>query len=123
LKNIDYNNLLNDNNSKVWIINRQIVSGVNIADALHRNKDLIIFHDSGVVDVIPMKALGTKTGRKGNYYLNSEEKTLEFVFTDESWIMDLDYISEGSILMIQAKESDVEFDIQIMPLPELHKLY
>jgi len=58
LKDVDYNNLLNDHNSKVWLIDKQVVNNIDIANGHDWNKELMIFHETGKVEIIPMKALG-----------------------------------------------------------------
>lgn len=81
----------------------------------------MIFHESGRVEIIPLKAMGKAIPRVGKYYLDSETKTLDISFPkeDEEWKMSLDYITEDSIYMKSVKGSDVKYDIQIIPLPEL----
>ena len=121
LKKVDYNSLLNDGNSKVWIISKQIVGGMNIVNGGIRNYDLMIFHESGSVDIVPMKSLGTSSGKHGFYYLDSQNQTIEFIFNDqEEWIMKLTYLTEDSLYMKSMKGSDVQFDLQIKPLPEFY---
>ncbi|NRA12043.1 MAG: hypothetical protein HRT57_08840 [Crocinitomicaceae bacterium] len=121
LQNVDYSSLLTDDNSKVWLINKQSVDKVNFASGHNWNKDLMIFYASGKVEIIPMKAMGKSFPKIGEYYLNSDSKRLEISFPDEEWKMDLKYITEDSIYMKSVKGSDTRFDIQIIPLPELGK--
>lgn len=119
ITNVDYSFLLNDHNSKVWLIKRQIVNNINISNGHNWNKDLMIFHVSGKVEIIPMKALGKTRPKKGHYLLRSDEKLLEISFPEEEWLMDLSYITEDSIFMSPAKGSEVDYSIQIIPFPEL----
>jgi len=119
LKSVDYNVLFHDSNSKVWMINKIVEKGINMAPAGNWNKDLIVFHSNGNVNLLPMKAMGHAAPRKGEYYLNSENRTMEIEFKDAHWDMDLSYITEDSVLMTSARKSDVNFSIQLVPLPEL----
>lgn len=119
LNGVNYNTLLTDDNSKVWIINKQIVNNVNIANGHNWNKDLMIFYDSGKVEIIPMKALGKAHPKLGHYFLDSDNKRLEITFPDEEWEMDLSYITEDSIFMVSSRNSDTKFNIQIIPFQEL----
>jgi len=119
LKDVDYNNLLNDHNSKVWLIDKQVVNNIDIANGHDWNKELMIFHETGKVEIIPMKALGKANPKVGNYILISDEKRLEISFPDEEWVMSLTNITEDSIYMKSAKGSDAKFDIQLIPFPEL----
>lgn len=119
LKSVNYNSLLTDDNSKVWLINKQSINKINFANSNVWNKDLMIFHESGKVEIIPLKAMGQKSPRKGKYYLDSDNKTLEITFPKEEWRMKLEYITEDSIYMKSIEGSDIKFNIQIIPLPEL----
>ncbi|MFT6502624.1 MAG: hypothetical protein ACJASQ_002751 [Crocinitomicaceae bacterium] len=119
LQKVNYTSLLTDDNSKVWLINKQSVNKVNFANSSVWSKDLMIFHESGKVEIIPLKAMGKKSPKCGRYYLDSDNKTLEITFPKEEWQMDLEYITEDSIYMKSTEGSDIKFDIQIIPLPEL----
>lgn len=119
LENVSYDSLLTDDNSKVWLINKQSINKVNFANNHVWNKDLMIFHKSGRVELIPLKAMGKALPKVGHFYLNSDDKILEITFPNEEWKMNLDYITEDSIYMKSVKGSDAKFDIQIIPLPEL----
>ncbi len=120
LQGINYNTLLTDDNSKVWLINKQTVNQINIANGHNWNKDLMIFYDSGKVEIIPMKALGKASPKSGHFLLDSDRKRLEISFPDEEWIMDLSYITEDSVFMSSAANSDSDFSIQIIPFQELN---
>lgn len=125
MKKVSYNTLLNDDNSKVWLINKQIVNNINITNGHNWNKELMIFHANGVVEIISMQSLGKKHPKKGDYYLDSDNKRLEISFNGENgkteeWIMELAYITVDSIFMSPTKASDTEMHLQIIPLPELY---
>lgn len=124
MRSVNYSSLLHNDNSKVWLINRQIVNNINITNGHNWNKELMIFHVNGVVEIIPMQSLGKALPKKGSYYLDSDKKLLEICFKSENgkredWLMDLDYITEDSIFMSPTKTSDSEMQLQIIPLPEL----
>ncbi|MBL4861554.1 MAG: hypothetical protein JKY09_00855 [Crocinitomicaceae bacterium] len=119
LNSVDYHTLFHDSNSKVWIINKVVSNGMNIAPANDWSKDVIVFHESRNVNLIPLKGMGHVAPRKGEYFLNSQKRTLKIEFKDATWDMDISYITEDSVLMKAARNSDVKFSIQLMPLPEL----
>jgi hypothetical protein len=123
LKKVNYGSLLHNDNSKVWLINRQIVNNININNGHNWYKELMIFHSNGVVEIISMQDLGKKLPKKGHYYLNSDKKLLEISFTGkngiENWNMELTSLTEESIFMRPTKDSDTEISLQIIPFPEL----
>jgi hypothetical protein len=119
LKSVDYSHVLSDENSKVWVIEKEIVNGVNISSGLTSQKDLIIFHNSGRVQIIAMKALGHTRPKSGYYHLNSQEMNLGISFKHEEWNMELVYVTEDSVYFKPKSNSDYKHELQIKPLPEL----
>ena len=120
LNSVDYNSLFNDNNSKVWMVDQVLQDGNNVAPTIDLQKDLIIFHESRVVDIVPLADIYKSTPKKGSYYLDSEEKTMSIEFLDKSeWIFDLNYITEDSVLFIPQEGSQLQFSLKLKPFPEL----
>ena len=120
MKGVHYDYLINDGNSKVWMIEKMIVDKSNITSRLDHEKELLIFYQSGSFQYIPIKQLGHKTGRTGDYFLSSEDKELLLYFDDEStWEFNLTEISEDSVYLVPTTKSDVDFSIQLVPLKEI----
>ena len=119
LKSVDYNDLFTSGNSKVWVIDRMIVNKVNIAQHLLKNKEALIFHESGVVDYIPVKAIGEKKPTKGRYYLDSDKRTLSLTFDDDEWLFKLPVLEENRIVLKPKKKGSAPFTAELVPLPEL----
>lgn len=120
LKNVDYSVLLNDSNSKVWIVEELISNGVDVSGVNTYSKDLIIFHESRDVNIIPMKALGDAAPKRGKYDLNSIKNEITFEMEGgETWKMQFDYVTEDSVLMIPRKKGTSEFSMKIKPFPTL----
>lgn len=119
LKSVDYNDLFTDGNSKVWVIDKQWVNNVNIAPHEKWAKDVMIFHENGTVDCISLKAMGHKAPTKGVYYLDSEKREISLEFKKERWVFHLPSLQENRIFMKPIKDSDVQFKLELIPLPEL----
>ena len=120
LSAVDYGFLFNDANSKVWMINKVMKDGENVAPYNNLEKDLMIFHKSHVVDLVPLKDIMQTQPRKGSYSLDSASKTLSIQFRDKGeWYFDLEYITEDSILLAPTLESELQYSIQLRPFPEL----
>jgi hypothetical protein len=120
LSAVDYHFLFNDANSKVWIVNKVILNDENVAPFNDLDKDLMVFHKSHVIDIIPLKDIMRTSPRKGSYNLDSKEKTLSIQFRDkDEWSFNLEYITEDSILMIPRHASQLQYSIQLKPFPEL----
>lgn len=119
MKGVHYDYLLNDGNSKVWMIEQMIVDKSNISSQMNRDKELLIFFQSGSFQYIPVKQLGHKAGRTGDYFLDSEDKELKLYFKEAVWEFNLTEISEDSIYLVPTSKSDVGFSLQLVPLKEL----
>ncbi|MDG1333509.1 MAG: hypothetical protein P8P74_14330 [Crocinitomicaceae bacterium] len=120
MKSVQYDYLINDGNSKVWMIEQMIVGKSNITPQLDHEKEILIFYQSASFQYIPVKQLGNKVGKTGDYFLDSDEKALKLYFDDESiWEFNLTEISEDSIYLVPTAQSDVGFSMQLVPLKEL----
>lgn len=120
LNSVDYNSLFNDANSKVWMVDEVLQDGKNVAPTIDLDKDLIIFHRSRVVDIVPLGDIYKATPKKGSYYLDSDEKTMSMEFIDKSeWNFDLGYLTEDSVLLVPQEDSQLQFSLKIKPFPEL----
>ena len=117
--NVDYKNLFHDDNSKVWIVNKVIFEGAVISSNSHLDKDVIIFHKSGVCDFIPFKNLGTSKSKKGEFHIDSQAKEVRIDFPKESWLYTMRYIFEDSISLKPMKESASQLGMQLKPFMEL----
>lgn len=119
LKSVDYNDLFTDGNSKVWLVNKMLVGDVDVAEHILWNKSVLIFHNSGTVDYISLKAMGQKAPRKGKFYLDSDDRVLNVEFKGESWWFDIPVLEENKIILKPKKKSDVKFKLELIPLPQL----
>lgn len=119
LKPVPYDYLINDGNSKVWMIEQMIVNKSNISSQRDDEKELIIFYQSGKFQYIPLKQLGHKNGRTGEYFLSSQDNELKMYFNENIWEFKLEEVSEDSIYLVPTKESDVDFSLQLVPLKEI----
>ncbi|MGB0915491.1 MAG: hypothetical protein ACPGVI_05425 [Crocinitomicaceae bacterium] len=120
LNSVDYDSLFNDANSKVWMVDEVIQDGENVAPTIDLHKDLMVFHRSSIVDIIPLADILKSTPKKGDYYLDSDKKTMTMEFQDESiWSFDLGYITEDSVLFVPKADSQLQFSLKIKPFPEL----
>lgn len=120
LESVDYTSLFTDSNSKVWIVHKMMLENANIAPLNNEGKEIIIFHQNGRCNLIPMKDLTRKEVRRGVFELNSKKRTLTIDFDDnKSWEFDIPYLTEDSILLNATESSEIPYSIQIKPFPEL----
>jgi len=119
MKNVQYDYLLNDGNSKVWMIEQMIVDRTNISPQQDHQKELLIFYQSGQFQYIPLKGLGHKKGRVGNYFLDSEDKELKLYYKEEIWHFKLQEINEDSIYLVPLSDSKAQFSLELVPLKEI----
>lgn len=119
MRSVKFDNLLNDGNSKVWMINKMIVNKSNVTSSFDSKKELLIFYVNGSVQYLPMQDLGSQHGQVGSYVLHSEEKTVTIYFEEAIWAFDLNEVEEDSIYMTPNSNSEVQFSIQLVPLPPI----
>lgn len=119
LKPVTYEDLFTDGTSKVWVINKQFVDDIDVAQFDLNSKEVLIFHDNGKVDYISLKAIGYKRPQKAKFYLDSELKQITIEFPDKSWQFKLTKLEEDRIIMKKMKGSDARFNLELIPLPEL----
>jgi hypothetical protein len=120
---VSYDMLLNDGNSKVWIIEKEIVNTVNIAPYLIEEKQLMIFYNDGTFSFGPMKSLGRNTYDKGDYWLDSDDSTLSFEFDPIDMEFHWDcHVAEAyvdSIFLVPSEGALNEFSWKLIPLPKI----
>lgn len=119
LKEVEYDYLLNDGNSKVWMIDKMIVKNSNIASQFDTEKELLIFYQSGKCQYIPVKQLGHQNGKVGNYVLFSKEKELKLYFKKKVWHFEMKEITEDAISLVPTEDSEEQFTLKLVPLKQL----
>ncbi|PWL27053.1 MAG: hypothetical protein DCO96_11985 [Fluviicola sp. XM-24bin1] len=120
LKSVDYSDLFCDGNSKVWLVDKMIVNDVDVTRTGLRNKEVFIFHDNGVIDRLPLHAMGQNDPKKARYYLDSDKKTMSITFRkQEEWMFKLSVLEEERIIMRPLKKGSAPFTLELIPLPEL----
>lgn len=119
LQSIDYSGLLSDGNSKVWLIDQEVSNGVNVTESLIYSKRIIIFHNDGTVNIIPMSEIGKLNPVRGHYHMRSDEKNLTIDLPKDRWLLKARYITEDSLYLEATPESDIATDIKIIPFPKL----
>ena len=119
LDEVFYDSLLNDNNSKIWVVNSFVVDGVDVASPILVDKNIIVFHANKAVNMLPMRGIGSSNPKRGRYILDSKNRELVIDFGDSQWDLDISYITEDSIYFSTKKKVENKFGFQIIPFPEL----
>jgi hypothetical protein len=99
-------------------MNQHIVDSVNISPYNWREKNLVIFFNTGKVYFVPVKALGEQAPLVGTFYIDSDEKRLDIYVDKQNWVLKMPYINEDSIMLIHTTKSEIKQDFQIKPLPQ-----
>lgn len=119
LKSVDYHYLLNDGNSKVWIIDQLFVDGIDTSPAIKTNKELLIFYKDLTFYLTPLKDLGSLKPDKGYFTLNSNKRIMNLNFDDDrTWEFDIEYLTEDSIKINSQPTSELEANLILKPLPK-----
>ena len=119
LDSVDYETLFNDDNTKVWLVNKVYLKNAVISPSKNYEKNLMIFYKGGDCEFIPMKDITRKSPQRAKYFLNSRMKKISIKFEEYTMMFTLPYLTEDSILMEPIKESDYEFGLQLIPFQRL----
>lgn len=119
LKPVNLGPLFHDSNSKVWLVDKVISGNKNFAPRINMDKDVIIFYETGKCMFQPLRTLGDLVGKKGEYSLFSEDKTLCIYYPNEKWDFTITAITEDTIILSPTKESDLKYKMVLVPFPEL----
>ena len=119
LKAVNLGPLFQDSNSKVWMVDKVVADKKNYAPRINSEKDVIVFYETGKCMYQPMKTLGDFPGKRGEYSLFSEDKTLSLYYPNERWDFKIEAISEDTIVLEPLKTSDLKYTMVLVPFPEL----
>jgi hypothetical protein len=75
-ENVDITPVLNNHNSKVWLINRLIEGKTNKAPLRNIEKNVIIFYASGKYAIYFLQSMGSYPLEKGTYEVDSRAMRL-----------------------------------------------
>lgn len=117
-KRIEPYYILNDNSSKVWLIDQMYKNNKNHAPLSLKYKTLIVFHDSRNCFLYQVQDLGENPGKKATYSLDITKKELEFTFKDGTWRFKIDVLNEKQLLLSPLKDSKNQFKLNLICFPE-----
>jgi hypothetical protein len=116
---VNKRSVLTDNSSKVWMVDQVIIGNRNFAPKLNTEKDVIIFYENGHCSYQSMRNLGDYPSKKGEFSIYSEDSTLLINFHSETWYFIYNQISEDTISLIPEKKSDLNYQLILVPFPEI----
>lgn len=119
LKAVNLGPLFHDSNSKVWMVDKVISEKKNYAPRINMEKDVIIFYETGKCMYQPMRTLGDFVGKKGEYSLFSEDRTLSLYYPNERWDFKITSLTEDTVVLEPLKSSDLKYTMVLVPFPEL----
>lgn len=110
--------ILHDNSSKVWLIDHVYSGGKDHSPLSLNYKKLLVFHTSGYCYVHEVKSLGSKSGKRGMFYLDIAERRLDIQFKNETWVFRIDSLSEQKIVLSPAEGSAFQYKLELVTFPE-----
>jgi type II secretory pathway component PulC len=111
--------LFNDSNSKIWIINEVNSGNKNFAPKINVEKDVVIFYESGKCILQPMNTIGDLEGKRGEYSLYPDENLISLFFAQEKWEFNINVQSENKIILSPTSNSDIKYQLVLIPFPEI----
>ncbi len=117
MKMIPLDDLFHDRTSKVWLVDQVWLDNANISSQKDEEKDVMIFHKNGIIDLIAMKNITRRPPEKGEFIIQGNILTINY--PERVDIFYISYVYEDSILLTPKQESDNQYKIQLKPFKEL----
>ncbi len=121
LKPVDQTRLLNDGNSKFWIVDCLYKGNINHADPNLKNKDLIVFFVSGKCIIQKVKKFAQNGGDIYKYVVSVDEfgvRRIVLTRKNKKWEFRLNIINSEKILLTPLSKKNFEYDMVLIPFPE-----
>lgn len=118
-RNVALESLLDDNSSKVWLVDKAFENGINISPQNRSFREIIIFYSNRNICLQPLNSLGNQDGDKGIYEADSDLNLLTFNFKKEKWMFKIDYVSSSKLILKPLNISACQYTLELIPLPEL----
>lgn len=117
---IDKHFILDDNSSKIWLVNKLVKNNVDYSNKEIGKKDIIVFFATGRCMIQKMNTFGDTIGDKFNYYLrmSTEPPTLELIKEKKSWLFTVHTITDDKIILLPQKGVKFPYEMELIPLPE-----
>jgi hypothetical protein len=117
-KVVDYTGFFTDSNSKVWIISSYHQENEEYFENDLISADLLIFYADGSYAETTIQDLAQRKFKKGRFYLNSEEETIELVSENEKSIFSFDIDDDGTLIFEPL--GNTKFGFKAIPFPHLN---
>jgi hypothetical protein len=117
LSPVNLTSFLNDNSSKIWVIDQKWKESANVAPSELNQKFALVFYVSGNVILQQISELGTSNCLRGTYTMDSEKKKIELDFGQEHWSFKVKVNSINSMIWLPLKTSQLKYKMKIIPFP------
>lgn len=117
LSPVNLTSFLNDNSSKIWVIDQKWNGSANVAPSELNQKFALVFYVSDNVILQQISELGTSNCLRGTYSMDSEKKIIELDFGQEHWSFKVKVYSINSIIWMPLKSSQLKYKLKIIPFP------
>jgi hypothetical protein len=117
---IDKHFILDDNSSKIWLVNKLVKNHVDYSNSELGKKDIVIFFATGRCMIQKMNTFGDTLGDKFNFSLrmSTQPQTLELTKGKKRWIFTVKSINDDKIILIPQKGVKFPYEMELIPLPE-----
>lgn len=117
---IDKHFILDDNSSKIWLVNKLVKNQVDYSNREIGKKDIVVFFATGRCVIQKMNTFGDSIGNKFNYTLkmSTEPHILELTKGKKKWLFTVKSISDDKIVLLPHKDIKFPYEMELIPLPE-----
>lgn len=117
LSPVNLTSFLNDNSSKIWVIDQKWNGSANVAPSELNQKFALVFYASGNLILQQISELGTSNCLRGTYSMDSEKKIIQLDFGQEHWNFKVKINSINSMIWLPLKTSQLIYTLKIIPFP------
>lgn len=108
---------IHDNSSKVWLINKCYKNGKDVSEPLLKDKDMVIFHETGVAYFYKVRNLGDKRGTRMRFWLAKNNANFAFYNAKKRYEFKVLSLKRTEIILKPITQA-YPYTIVLIPFPE-----
>lgn len=108
--------LYHGNTCKMWVVNKVSRENVDYTPEIYSERDVVFFFaDQNAVYIQPMASIGEAPNLLGEFYVSSDDHSLEFVFKQETWLFRVAEATKHKIVLRPQADSDFQYQLELVP--------
>lgn len=117
MRKIDPYIFINDNSSKIWLVDKLLINRNDYTPMRFRYKQLIAFHESRNAYFYRINEFGEKPGLRSYYWMDRKKNEFGFELGKKRWIFEIRLLSRTKIVL-KPKYQSYPYTMVLIPFPE-----